>query len=111
MDRDRCGAHRPAGADAAAYAIADNRTGELAEWDQDVLQFELDRLGISELTAMFEIPDQEEEPEPFEVGSKEAIGKTVWMVCLMPDRDSAERVRVEAEVIGGKVAIGERRQQ
>jgi hypothetical protein len=58
------------GSDAIAYAIADNRTSELAEWDEDILAAQLQGLltddealleaaGFTEgeLSEMFEEPD------------------------------------------------------
>lgn len=51
------------GPDAVAYAIADNRTAELAEWDADELKRQLDELavdGISPDDLSFEPADLEE---------------------------------------------------
>lgn len=71
-----------AGAEMAAYAIADNRTAELAEWDEEILRATLEGLAVddvelleaagydeSELEELASSVDDAEPPEDFnEVG-------------------------------------------
>lgn len=71
------------GSDAIAYAIADNRTAELAEWDEDTLAAQLNGLlteseeialaaGFTpeEIEAMLSMPEDEEEPAQVDLSSK-----------------------------------------
>lgn len=81
--------------EATAYAIADNRTGELAEWDKDVLAselgglaedgFDLSDLGFDEkdMSKLLgdELPDQ-----------SESMGDEKWMV-IVTCKDEADQVK------------------
>jgi ParB-like chromosome segregation protein Spo0J len=80
------------GADATAYAIADNRTAELAEWDDEILAATLNGLALEEglleaagydeeeLAAMLaEIDDQ-----PKESSSEEVDVDSFEMDCKCP---------------------------
>lgn len=71
------------GADAVAYAIADNRTAELAEWDEDMLAAQLNGLlseseeialaaGFTpeEIEAMLSTPEDENDQSQVELSSK-----------------------------------------
>ena len=71
------------GSDAIAYAIADNRTAELAEWDEDTLAAQLNGLlteseeialaaGFTpeEIEAMLSMPEDEDEPAQVDLSSK-----------------------------------------
>ena len=71
------------GSDAIAYAIADNRTAELAEWDEDTLAAQLNGLlteseeialaaGFTseEIEAMLALPEDEDEPAQVDLSSK-----------------------------------------
>ena len=71
------------GSDAIAYAIADNRTAELAEWDEDTLAAQLNGLlteseeialaaGFTpeEVEAMLSMPEDEDEPAQVDLSSK-----------------------------------------
>ena len=71
------------GSDAIAYAIADNRTAELAEWDEDTLAAQLNGLlteseeialaaGFTpeEIEAMVSMPEDEDEPAQVDLSSK-----------------------------------------
>ena len=71
------------GSDAIAYAIADNRTAELAEWDEDTLAAQLNGLlteseeialaaGFTpeEIEAMLALAEDEDEPAQVDLSSK-----------------------------------------
>ena len=71
------------GSDAIAYAIADNRTAELAEWDEDTLAAQLNGLltesedialaaGFTpeEIEAMLALVEDEDEPAQVDLSSK-----------------------------------------
>jgi DNA modification methylase len=63
-------------ATARAYALADNRTAELAEWDENVLAKQLLELidGDFDIEAIgFEMPEPEIEPEPDDAPSIEEV--------------------------------------
>jgi hypothetical protein len=95
-------------ATASQFAIADNRTAELAEWDEDILKFELDR--FPDLRQMWEFDLESDDIEQDVVDVDVKASGTVWLVSLMPDMHTAEKTKLELERSGAKVALGARRQ-
>ena len=101
-----------------AYILADNRLGELAEWDMDLVNIELESLRDMdfdiELTG-FELPELtiEEEDEPEEVGIPEEVEtrcKTgdIWqlgehkLIC----GDSTDKITLDMLLGGGEGQYG-----
>ena len=81
------------GSEATAYAIADNRTGELAEWDSDILTDELEALDDEDFDLgeigfddddISELADEEPEPRDLELADES------WPV-IVTCRDEADQ--------------------
>lgn len=97
-------------ATARQFAIADNRTAELGEWNDDILTFELDQFPDLAADLSFGIDsldDLEEEPHQMEVRPVD----TIWIVTLCQDADAADKVSSFCKSLGLKVAVSEHRQQ
>lgn len=95
-------------ATASRFAIADNRTAEMAAWDDDVLAFELER--FPDLQEMWDHEDLEEDEDvDIQEMDTKPPARLVWLVALMPSEDEANKFREDLETIGAKVAIGVRR--
>lgn len=69
------------GAEATAYAIADNRTAELAEWDQEALIEQLDALGAEDPQLPEQLGFTEDDiadlVDGLELGEEEKVGSGV----------------------------------
>jgi ParB-like chromosome segregation protein Spo0J len=82
------------GSDAVAYAIADNRTSDLSDWDDDALARQLDDLrdtgfDLSDLgfddKAVAKLLDEKSEPD------SETLGDEKWLV-VVTCKDEADQV-------------------
>jgi hypothetical protein len=98
-------------ATAAQFAIADNRTAELAEWDDDILAFELAKYSDLASAMAFDVSDDDEDSlsyidvEDFEFKPV----KQVWVIGLTSLEDVADKAVELLEGLGLKVARRERR--
>lgn len=95
-------------ATAAQFAIADNRTAELAEWDEESLKFHIDC--FPDLQQFFAADQPIEEEDASQVFDVKQAG-TIWLVVLMADESEARAVKADLEQRGCKVSIGVHRQQ
>jgi len=88
--------------EATGYAIADNRLGELAEWDEAGLanqlesleaeEFDLDSLGFTEAELAEYLSDDEEEADS---GEEETVPPEKWMVVIECNTEQAQVALLE----------------
>tara|TARA_Y100000114_G_scaffold49333_1_gene45027 strand:- start:98 stop:652 length:555 start_codon:yes stop_codon:yes gene_type:complete len=89
--------------DAIQFAIADNRTAELAEWQDDILQFELDR--FPELQKMFEPAELDLEMGGELKKLQPPPTETVWLCALVTSEEDAHRWADEMQEDGCKTSV------
>ncbi len=100
-----------AGADLSAYAIADNRTAELAEWDAEVLAATLADPAVgdggftaAELREVAGLPPADDDPPP-----AVAMGPEKWLVVVTCDGEAHQAAllgRFADEGLACKAVLG-----
>ena len=94
-----------------AYRLADNKVGEIASWDFDLLAEELADIDFDMSDFGFEVEDYETEPEPDPDAPREpqsdVSGVKVTIVFPSKERwsDVEEDVRILAENVGAEVRV------
>ena len=94
------------------YALIDNKSGEIAEWDDDLLWQELDELDLSDFDLDWGFPENEEEKEIIEDEPPE-VDEEHEPICKLGDiwqlgrhrlicGDSTDRATVERLMDGAK---------
>ena len=95
---------------AKAYRLADNKTGEFAEWDFDLLDLELGDIEMDMEPFGFDMGGEEQYPDESELDAEPAEDEKTVARLVFPDYKSYARHEIEikdfAESVGASVTVG-----